>query len=279
VPYQGNPVAVVLDADALAPEQMQRIARWTNLSETTFVLKPKTAGADYLVRIFTPRAEIPFAGHPTLGTAHALLEGGALAKKHKLVQECAGGLIAVDVVDTPTGRRLFLELPRARARTLDDGGLAELDAALGARARRDVRARVIDVGAVWITCVFNDPQTVRKLAPDMAKLAALSERHGAYGVTVFAPDPDEGEAVQAVVRSFAPAVGVAEDPVCGSGNGCVAVFLMQASDLYERIGARYIASQGREVGRDGYVHVEIHDDGRIQLGGAAVTCVDGKIST
>jgi PhzF family phenazine biosynthesis protein len=275
-PFKGNPVAVVLEGDHLTDEEMQRIAAWTNLSETTFVLKRTTKNATHRVRIFTPRAELPFAGHPTLGTAHALLEAGLVpADARALLQECARGLVPIEVVDDAQGRRLFLELPRARARMCDPAVLDELDAVLGAKARRDTRARIIDVGATWIVCCFNDGQTVRKMTPNMARLAALAERGEALGVTVFAPEAGEGS--QMVVRSFAPGQGIPEDPVCGSGNGCVAVFLMQSTDLFERIGATYTASQGREVGRDGKIEVRITDDGRVLLGGACVTCIDGQL--
>ncbi len=272
-PFRGNPVAVVLGADALETEQMQHIAAWTNLSETTFLLKPTAEGADYRLRIFTPRAEIPFAGHPTIGSAHAALEGNVVPfTTRTLVQECAQGLVRLHVVGVEEERQIFLELPPARTRTLDDGALSALDATLGFRTRRDIRARMIDVGVVWITCVVNDAATVRGLAPDAAKITELSRRLGAHGLTLFAPvGPGE-----IVVRAFAPAVGVPEDPVTGSANGCIATFLMQC-DLLARVGQRYVANQGREVGRDGYVHVEIGDDGRIKLGGASVTCVDGAM--
>lgn len=273
VPFKGNPVAIVLGADALDAAQMQQIASWTNLSETTFLLQPTVEGADYRLRIFTPRAEIPFAGHPTIGSAHAALEANVVPfTTRTLVQECAQGLVRLHVLGVEEERQIFLELPPARTRTLDESALGALDATLGFRTRRDIRARLIDVGAVWITCVVNDAATVRNLAPDFAKIAEFSRRLGAHGLTLFAPVA-EGEIA---VRAFAPAVGVPEDPVTGSANGCIATFLMQC-DLLGRVGQRYVASQGREVGRDGYVRVDIGDDGRIKLGGHAVTCVEGSI--
>jgi PhzF family phenazine biosynthesis protein len=270
VPFKGNPVAVVLDGNGLSAGQMQDIANWTNLSETTFVCAPAAPEADYRLRIFTPKSELPFAGHPTIGSAHAVLESGLNPKSAgRLVQECGRGLVSVKV----DGSRLFLELPRPTVEEISGARSAELAEALGVPAG-SLRARAsINVGITWLTLQLADADTVRKLTPDQARIRELSR--GAVGVTVFGLEP--GEAGQDLeLRSFAPTEGIAEDPVCGSGNGCVAVLVRNERLL---AGRSYIAAQGCCVGRDGRVEVRYETDGAIWLGGRSVTCIDGKLQT
>jgi PhzF family phenazine biosynthesis protein len=271
VPFKGNPVAVVHGADGLAPDEMQAIARWTNLSETTFVCAPTEPRADYLLRIFTPTAELPFAGHPTVGSAHAVLRGGLRPKTPgALVQQCAKGLIPVRV----EGERLFFELPEAAVRDIPAEQLAALADALGIQTRAVAASALVDVGAVWLTLQLTDADVVRGLRPDQARVAALTPR-GAAGVTVFGVEGAGGGSLFEV-RSFAPAHGINEDPVCGSGNGCVAVLARR-----ERLSAEdsYVARQGRSVGRDGRVEVRFGEAGAIWVGGQAVTCVEGTLET
>ncbi len=271
VPFKGNPVAVVHDADGLAPDEMQAIARWTNLSETTFVCAPTDPRADYLLRIFTPAAELPFAGHPTVGSAHAVLRGGLRPKTPGLlVQQCAKGLIPVRV----EGERLFFELPKPALQDIPAEQLAAVADALGIQTRKVASSSLIDVGAVWLTLQLTDADVVRGLKPDQARIAALTPR-GAAGVTVFGVEGEGGGSLFEV-RSFAPAHGVNEDPVCGSGNGCVAV-LAQRQRLCEE--DSYVARQGRSVGRDGRVEVRFGEGASIWVGGQAVTCVEGTLET
>ncbi len=273
-PYHGNPVAVVLDARDLVTAQMQAIARWTNLSETTFVLPPTQAGADYRLRIFTPTLELPFAGHPTLGTAHALLESGRVtATGGRLVQQCERGLVSLRIeADT---RRLFFRLPEPALAALDTRDAVELARALRVDATlvHGGTPRRIDVGASWITVELPSAEQVLAVEPDMAAIDALSRRLGpSTGVTIFGAQPAGGLA-RYEVRSFAPAGGAPEDPVCGSGNGCVAAWLRASGR-----GMPYLARQGRAVGRDGYIAVEFPEPSVIEIGGAAVTCIDGTIT-
>jgi PhzF family phenazine biosynthesis protein len=269
VPFKGNPVAVVLEGGALSSTQMQTIARWTNLSETTFVCPPTDPAADYRLRIFTPLAEIPFAGHPTIGSAHALLRHG-LVPRHagRLVQECGKGLVDLSL----DGDRLFLALPTPTFTSPETSQRAEAASALGVSAAEIERAAIVDVGPVWFTVQLRDGATVAKLQPDMAAIIALS-RDPVTGLNVFGFYAGGGPA-DLEVRSFAPAHGVPEDPVCGSGNGCVAA-LIQRDRLLER--ASYVSSQGRCLQRDGRVEVRFAADGRIWLGGHAVTCVEGTL--
>ena len=271
VPFKGNPVAVVHDADRLPAEQMQAVARWTNLSETTFVCAPTEAQADYRLRIFTPASELPFAGHPTIGSAHAVLRGGLRPKTPgSLVQQCGKGLIPLRV----EGERLFFELPEPAFHGIPAEQLAALAGSLGISPGEVAANALIDVGPVWLTLQLSGADAVRRLRPDQARIAAATPR-GVVGVTVFGLEPQGGEA-QLEVRSFAPAQGVAEDPVCGSGNGCVAA-LVRREGLVD--GNSYAARQGRCMGRDGRVEILFDEADKIWVGGRSVTCIEGTLET
>lgn len=274
-PFLGNPVAVVLECANLSPADMQAIARWTNLSETTFVLPPEKGG-DYRVRIFTPLSELPFAGHPAIGTVHAALEAGVLsADKPRFVQECGAGLLPVRVEQAGPERHFFIEAPPASFRPVEDIELDELSAALDADAGPAVRPLVVSVGPTWAVLDLGDAAAVSAVQPNMSTLAGLSRAMRITGAVVFGRD-QRGDAPLRV-RAFAPAEGVPEDPVCGSGNVCVAAFLRETG-LLAGVGNFYSVSQGREVGRDGRVHMRVDvKSGAIELGGAAVTCIDGTL--
>ena len=271
VPFKGNPVAVVHDADRLPAEQMQAVARWANLSETTFVCAPTDPQADYRLRIFSPASEMPFAGHPTIGSAHAVLRGGLRPRTPgRLIQQCGAGLITLRV----EGERLFLALPRPVLHDISAEHLAAIADSLGVSLREVAASALVDVGALWLTLQLSDTDVVRRLRPDHARLAAATP-HGAMGVTVFALEP-EGARAQIEVRSFAPAHGIPEDPVCGSGNGCVAA-LVRREGLVD--GNSYVARQGRCLGRDGRVEILFDEAGKIWVGGQAVTCIEGTLET
>jgi predicted PhzF superfamily epimerase YddE/YHI9 len=273
-PFQGNPVAVVLDAQGLDTAAMQRIAHWTNLSETTFVLPPTQAGADYQLRIFTPRSELPFAGHPTLGSAHAVLEAGlATARDGRLVQQCGVGLVTLHVQGEGAQQQLAFEVPPATLRPLGDADVHELQQILGAPLQAGVAPAIVDVGAVWIIAQVPDAASLLALQPDYVRSAVMERRLGVTGVTVFARQQGDA-AVQ--VRSFAPSSGVNEDPVCGSGNASVALFLRERG-LLAQVGVRYVAAQGQCVARNGRVVVDASSQ-QVTLGGACVTCVEGVLA-
>ncbi|KOF13698.1 phenazine biosynthesis protein PhzF [Ensifer adhaerens] len=274
-PTLGNPVAVVLDAEGLADDEMQSIARWTNLSETTFVLPAQSAEADYLLRIFTPRSELPFAGHPTLGSAHAIIEAGwAVPRDGLLVQECGVGLVTIKVQEEGHDRKITLDLPPAQTRDLTLEEIVELEAILGHPVLKEHAPAVIDVGAVWIVAAVADASIVSTLTPDFARSAKFERKLGATGITVFGKQSGLGDDIE--VRSFAPSCGVDEDPVCGSGNGSVAVFRTQRGLV--PFASMYVASQGRCVGRDGKVAISIGAQGQVSVGGSCVTCVDGVLT-
>jgi PhzF family phenazine biosynthesis protein len=270
VPFKGNPVAVVLDGDGLTTEQMQSIANWTNLSETTFVCAPTQAEADYRLRIFTPKRELPFAGHPTIGSAWALLQHGLKPNTHgRLLQECGKGLIALRV----DGQSLRFALPSPVFSSPDKAQLAAVASALGVADDEIILSSIVDVGVVWLTLQLPSADIVIALAPNIALLATLGNNQYT-GVSVFGLHKTGGP-TDVEVRSFAPACGVPEDPVCGSGNGCVAAMIRRQGILSV---SGYVASQGSCMGRDGRVEVEYDIDGTIWLGGNAVTCIDGFIN-
>ena len=274
-PYLGNPLAVVLDGQGLSTEQMQAFTDWTNLSECTFVLPPSeeglAAGADYRVRIFCPGRELPFAGHPTLGTAHAWLRAGGQPKGALVVQECGVGLVTI----RRDGARLAFAAPALRR----SGPLDETDVALIARglgvAREDIVAHQwCDNGPGWRGVMLRSAEQVLALKPDANVLAGLDI--GVVGprgkVGVVGASDDEGIAFE--VRAFFPGHGgLAEDPVTGSLNAALAQWLIGAGLAPER----YVASQGTALRRAGRVHIERVADGTVWVGGESVTCVDGTV--
>jgi len=273
-PFWGNPVAVVIGAECVEPAEMQRIAAWTNLSETTFVLRPSSANADYRLRIFSPKQELPFAGHPTIGSAHAVIESGfASPREGKLRQECLAGILDLSVEITETGAKIMVQAPAATAVRISDEFLPLLISALGTPLMMNTPALRVDVGVVWLVVNMEKANAVAALRPDMEALVMISNAAQVTGVTVFGRSADQASAVH--VRSFAPAQGVPEDPVCGSGNASVAAFLKHY-DLIKQYGARYYGRQGMQVGRDGQVAVSV-DGEKIKIGGYAVTCVEGTL--
>ncbi|MGN6226635.1 MAG: PhzF family phenazine biosynthesis protein [Dyella sp.] len=273
-PLRGNPLAVVIDAEGIDSATMQAFARWTNLSETTFLLPPTTPQADYRVRIFTPRQELPFAGHPSVGSAYAAIEAGLVeAGKRGLVQECAAGLLPVRVEGDGAARVIHVQAPPARIAPIDAGLRARLAAALPATLDEADTARV-DNGPHWLLCDLQHANAVRALAPDLAAIAALCEHNALVGVSVFGAETD-GTAAMAV-RAFCPGDGIPEDPVTGSANAAIMAVLGARGDA--RYGLHYRASQGREVGRDGLVEVARDAaTGAITIGGACALTVRGAL--
>jgi PhzF family phenazine biosynthesis protein len=276
-PLLGNPVAVVLDAQDLTTDAMQAIAAWTNLSETTFVLPPSTPQADYRLRIFTPRSELPFAGHPTLGSAHALLEADRLAPRlgGRLIQECDVGFVELTIAGEGRERELSFDLPPAKLAPLSERHIADLELILGCKLSLDVVPAIVDVGPIWVVVHLNDASAVLDLRPDLARLAEFERLLGVTGVTAFGGHAHGEAAIE--VRTFAPSCGVDEDPVCGSGNGSVAAFQWERG-LLPPGGGDYLAAQGRCVGRDGRIKVSVDAKGKIRVGGSCVTCVAGSLT-
>ncbi|MCE1178845.1 MAG: PhzF family phenazine biosynthesis protein [Micrococcales bacterium] len=270
-PLRGNPVAVVLDGEGLDDDRRAAFARWTNLSETTFVLPPTQPGADYRVRILTPGGELPFAGHPTLGTCHAWLEaGGQPADPAQIVQECEAGLVTV----RREGDSLaFAAPPLIRTGPLEEEVLEAACASLGIGRAEVLDHQWVDNGPGWAALLLADAQAVLALAPDLRLMAAHDLKLGAVGPyaaaapsTPGSPDPQP----DIEVRAFVPSLGVGEDPVTGSLNAGIAQWLIGAG----RLPAAYTARQGTALGRDGRVHIS-SADGQVWVGGGTRTVLSG----
>lgn len=273
-PMKGNPLAVVIDGDGLDDATMRAFARWTNLSETAFLLKPTEPEADYRVRIFTPQQELPFAGHPSVGSAYAAIEAGWVpAGKSRLVQQCAAGLLPVSVEGLGCARTIYVQAPTATVQRVDDVVRNTLSRALRG-ALDDAPLGLVNNGPHWWVCDLQDASVVRALQPDLAAIATLCTQHGGVGVSVFGRE--HGTEAAIAVRAFCPADGIPEDPVTGSANAAIMAFLADRGDT--SFGNHYRASQGREVGRDGYVEV-MRDplSGNITIGGQCVPLIRGHL--
>lgn len=278
-PLAGNPLAVFPDGVGLDDAEMQQIAGEMNLSETTFVLPPEHAEADYRVRIFTPRQELPFAGHPTLGTAHVALESGLVkgeGPSFTLRQQTLAGIQPIEVTGEEGSREYTVTLPVPSF--VPGPPLEELCAALRIDPSRVVgEVLTVSVGVSWHVLPLASLEDVRSLDPDMGALAALEKRTG-VATTVFCRGAEAPEC-SVRVRSFAPGDGIPEDPVCGSGNGCVGAY--QAHTQMADTPISYLAEQGVEMGRPGRATVRI-DEGesgyRVRVGGRVVTLVTGQLS-
>jgi PhzF family phenazine biosynthesis protein len=264
VPLRGNPLAVVHDASGLSDRQMADLARWTNLSETTFLLPPDDAAADYRVRIFTPGGELPFAGHPTLGSCHAWLAAGGVPRDAgTVVQECGVGLVRVRCTGETASPRLAFAAPALRRTgTVEPALRAQAVAALGLPDDAVRRLEWIDNGPGWIAALLPDAATVLALQPDFARMGELK-----LGVVGAHP---AGSECQFEVRAFVPGLGVPEDPVTGSFNAGLAQWLIGAGLAPDR----YIAAQGAALGRAGRVHVQ-RDGADVWIGGAVCEVIGG----
>jgi PhzF family phenazine biosynthesis protein len=260
---KGNPLAVVHGADGLSDAQMQQFAHWTNLSETTFLLQPTDPAADYRVRIFTPGGELPFAGHPTLGSCHAWLSAGSAPRTRAVaIQQCGIGLVRIRL----SGERAAFAAPPLRTEAVDDVLLASVLAALGLRHDQVRAAQWLDNGPKWLSLLLDNADSVLAIEPDHAVLKGLA-KVGVIGPRV------PGSECQFEVRAFAAAVGIPEDPVTGSLNAGLAQWLIGAG----LAPTRYLAAQGQRLGRAGRVHIE--QEGRtVWVGGHSVSCIQGQVT-
>lgn len=261
-PFLGNPVAVVHDAGEVTEDEMARFASWTNLSETTYLLPATDPAADYRLRIFTPDRELPFAGHPTLGSAHAWLEaGGVPDNDDELVQECGAGLVRIRRSD----RLSFQAPPLLRSGPVDAGDRSRIAAALRVPEPEIVDLAWVDNGPGWVACLLESAEAVLDCRPDYAAFGDLE-----VGIVGRYADPTQvGADVE--VRAFVPSMGIGEDPVTGSLNAGIAQWL--AGD---RLPTSYVASQGTAIGRRGRVHVERSGD-TVWVGGDALTTITGQV--
>ena len=262
-PYFGNPLAVVLDGSGLSTEAMQRFTDWTNLSECTFVLPPTNADADYRVRIFCPGRELPFAGHPTLGTCHAWLQAGGQPRGEHVVQECGVGLVRIKRDDA---RLAFAAPPLRRSGPLEEGDVTLIARGLGI-PREDIVAHAwCENGPPWRGVMLRTAAQVLALKPNAAVLAGLD-------IGVVAPQPAGADTAFEVRAFFHTHDTLSEDPVTGSLNAAVAQWLIGAG----LAPGRYVAAQGTAMGRAGRVHIERDAGGTIWVGGASVTCISGQV--
>lgn len=290
VPYLGNPLAVVMDGSDLSDAEMQHFAHWTNLSETTFLRPPSphaaAQGADYSVRIFTPHIELPFAGHPTLGSCHAWLQaGGTPQHPDTIVQECQVGLVTI----RRDGTRLAFAAPPLKRSQPVPALLARVITALGLKPQQVLSAQLLDNGPVFLGLLLDSPQTVLELTPNHLSLKNLGQKVGVAGMEIAQGTPNLiarsnrearafGERSNALdpmieVRVFSAAMGANEDPVTGSLNAALAQWLIAEGHAP----SAYVASQGCCLGRDGQVHIEQDDNGQVWVGGNSVTCVEGQV--
>ena len=297
--YLGNPVAVVLDGTGLSDASMQSFARWTQLSETTFVLPPspeaKAQGADYKLRIFTPGGELPFAGHPTLGSASAWLKAGGQAQQAGvLVQECGVGLVRLEMHE---GRWAFAA-PPVQMRSMPEATLPALLKALGLQKNQVMDSQILNNGPEWWAFLLDDVETVRNLAPDHLALKQLGVKVGVAakteqkntsspllisrsnresrafsGMSLRHEATDKPDA-QLEVRAFAAAIGITEDPVTGSLNASLSQWLIGSGEMPND----YVASQGRALGREGRVHIQQDAQGQVWVGGDTVICIEGHVA-
>jgi PhzF family phenazine biosynthesis protein len=291
--FLGNPLAVVLDGEGLSDAQMQAFAAWTQLSETTFVLPPtpegRAGGADYRVRIFTPGAELPFAGHPTLGTAHAWLQAGGQAQQAgRLVQECGVGLVTL----ATSGARWAFAAPPLQRSGIPPEQLSAVLAALGLNASEVIASQHLNNGPHWLGLLVDEVDTVLALTPDHGALKQLGTKVGvaarrqapgtglirranrearafAQAHASITQDPTDLE-----VRAFAAPVGIAEDPVTGSLNASLAQWLMADGHMP----TQYSARQGTVLGRAGQVFLSQDAQGQVWVGGDVVSCITGSVT-
>jgi len=262
VPYLGNPLAVVLDGTGLSTEQMQSFTDWTNLSEATFVLPPTQPDADYAVRIFCPGRELPFAGHPTLGTCHAWLQLGGVPKGRDVVQECGVGLVKIQRLGT---RLSFAAPPLRRGGPLDEADVQLIAKGLGLDRSDILHHAWCDNGPPWLGVMLASAEQVLALKPDAELLQGLD-------IGVVAPRTT-GDA-QFEVRAFFPGNnGLTEDPVTGSLNAAMGQWLIGAGLAPDS----YVVSQGTCLGRAGRVHMQRDEQNQVWVGGESVTCIEGSV--
>lgn len=274
-PGGGNPLGVVLDAADWSDPEMQRFAAWTDLVETTFVLPPTNVEASYRLRIFTPSKEIPFAGHPTIGSAHAVLESGiARAVDGRLIQECAAGLLPIRVEEEGPARRLFVRAPAARVLREGAAGEPLVQTLLDRMRLGALPPAFVEGGRRWWVAEFADEAAVRSWQPDHAAIARLAHASDSLGLCVFARCASD--AYDLVVRAFPAGVGIVEDPASGAANGLVAAWIAQREPSGP-LAHGYRVSQGREMGRDASLLIRI-EDGAVWVGGATATVVAGEVN-
>jgi PhzF family phenazine biosynthesis protein len=275
-PGAGNPLAVVLQAEGLDEAAMQAIARWTRLPETTFVFPATTPDASYGIRMFSPRREVPFAGHPSVGTAHAVLEAGiARPRDGVLVQEGIAGLLPLRIEGDGATRSIAVRTPRARVVDVGDPtGDALLREALAGLTPGALPPALVDGGRRWWLAEISDEAALRGAQPDWKAIAALARGTDSMGVCAYARTPGAG--YDLAVRAFVGAPAEFEDAASGAANATLAAWL-KSRDALPGGRDRYTVSQGREVGHDARLHLHVDANGDVWSGGQVQTVVRGEI--
>lgn len=259
--FMGNPLAVFFDADNLSKEEMSRMSAWTNLSEATFITKPTVEGADYQVRIFSLAEELPFAGHPTIGTCHALLEAGLITPKDgKIYQQCKAGLVELTI----EGKSILFELPREIRSEVSEEARLKVEASLC--GPKVLTLAIYDVGPVWLTARIPSAKEVVELKPDLQAIAKLTKELSILGVQVIGVTSQDDVYE---VRTFAPLDGINEDPACGSGAGATAAHLRDFCSETRTL----TLNQGTAINRGAVLIVNA--EGTVSVGGNAVTVING----
>lgn len=271
----GNPLAVVFAAERLQTAEMQAIAHWTNLAETTFVLPATQSEADYRVRIFTTQKEIAFAGHPSIGTAHALIESGLIPKsKGLLIQECQAGVLPIRLRPQMLNNAYSVRVPSSKLLRYAELSEALFKPILKASMLAGNKPALVEGGRRWWLAELTDEASVRNYQPNSYAIAALARETGSLGLCIFARRqvPEMG----LVVRAFPLGVGIAEDPASGAANAAIAAFLHETGRL-DSLGRKYCVSQGREMGRDAVLSLEVDDAGEVWVGGDCKTVIRGAL--
>ena len=274
-PGAGNPLAVVLDTDGLDTPTMQAIARWSNRPETTFVFAPTTADADYRIRMFSPTREVPFAGHPSIGTAYAVLQAGmAQSTNGRVVQEGMTGLLPLQVEDSNGIRSIAIRTPTARVAEIASAEDPRLAPALRGLAPGALPPALMDGGRRWWAVEVTDEGALRGAVPDWHAIAQLADTTESMGVLAFARSAS-GE-FDLAVRAFVGAGSPFEDAASGAANAVLAAWLRD-NDALPASGSSYVVSQGREVGFDARLHLRVDADGEVWSGGRVCPIVSGTI--
>lgn len=272
----GNPLGVVVGADAWDSATMQEFATWTDLVETTFLIAPTTAAASYRVRIFTPQREIAFAGHPSIGSAHAALEAGvAQTENGLLIQECQAGLLPIRVEKNGAERSLFVQSPVSRVLTTGIEAHPMLREVIGATALGSLAPALVEGGRRWWLAEFANESEVRRWQADHAAIAALAKQSDSLGLCIFARSNDAEHDL--VVRAFPAGVGIVEDPASGAANGLIGAYIAQA-EPDGSLAKGYVVSQGREIGHDAQIVVRIDESGLVWVGGQTQTIIAGEVN-
>lgn len=275
-PGGGNPLGVVIGADHWRGAEMQAFAAWTNLVETTFLLAPSEPTASYRVRIFTPSREIAFAGHPSLGTAHAALETGFVdPDASALVQQCDAGLLPVDIDRSRPQRELSVQAPRSRVVRDGADAVAALRDILGDARLGPLGAAMVEGGRKWWLAEFADEADLRGWRPDHTAIGSLARATDTLGLCAFARSASKD--VEVAVRAFPCGVGIPEDPASGAANGLIAAYIAHAEPSGP-LARGYRVSQGREIGRNAKLRIRIDPDGSVWVGGCTQTVFDGRLN-